>query len=156
MRVTRAGLAWLHDARVHIDDSFIGADLHDDGDTPRSLDDACRRVEEFSPELSSAGWSCRFFSRLSPADRIYLASALDVELSAGDDFLLAVCAEFYPRISLFLFWTETEGMCEFILIPWEGEPVNPPLMLAAANDVLVNLVDVVGWDPHDELRRYRA
>src|SRR6476469_9838148 len=99
MRVTPAGLAWLHDARVHIDDSFIGADLHDDGDTPRSLDDACRRVEAFSPELSSAGWSCRFFSRLSPADRIYLASALDVELSAGDDFLLAVCAEFYPRIS---------------------------------------------------------
>jgi hypothetical protein len=34
--------------------------------------------------------------------------------------------------------------------------VNPPLMLAAANDVLINLVDVVGWDPHDELRRFRG
>jgi hypothetical protein len=156
MRVIRGRHDWLHDAPVHIDDSFIGADLHGDGDMPRSLDDACQRVEEFTPELSSSGWSCRFYSRLSPADRIYLASALDVELAEGDDFLLAVCAEFYPRISLFLFWTETEGMCEFILIPWEGEAVRPPLMLAAANDVLINLVDVVGWDPHDELRRFRG
>jgi hypothetical protein len=140
--------------RVHIDDSFIGADLHEDDDLPRSLDDACRRVEQFSPELSNAGWSCRFYSRLSPADRIYLASALDVDLSVDEEFLVAVCAEFYPRISLFLFWTEIDGMCEFILIPWEGESVNPPMMLAAANDVLMNLVDVVAWDPHDELRRF--
>ena len=48
MRVTREHPAGLHDARVHIDDSFIGADLHDDGDMPRSLDDACQRVEQFT------------------------------------------------------------------------------------------------------------
>jgi hypothetical protein len=45
-------------------------------------------------------------------------------------------------------------MCEFILIPWEGAVVSPTLMLAAATDVLVNLVEVVAWDPHDELRRF--
>src|SRR5438045_713441 len=131
MRVIRGCPDWLHDASVHIDDSFIGADLHGDGDTPRSLDDACQPVEEFIPELSSSGLSCRCYWRLSPAGRIYLAAALDVDLGEGEDLLLAVCAEFYPRISLFLFRTETEGMCEFILIPWEGEAVGPPLMLAA-------------------------
>src|SRR3954464_10907181 len=132
MQVIREQVARRHDAPVHIDDSFIGADLHDVGDTPRSLDDACQRVEEFTPELSSSGWSCRFYSRLSPADRIYLAAALDVDLGEGDDSLLGVCAEFSRRISLFLSGTETEGMCDFILTPGEGEPVTPPLMLAAS------------------------
>jgi hypothetical protein len=147
------GRGGLQDARVQIEDSFLGADLADN-DAPRSLAEACRRAEEFSQELSSAGWSCRFYSRLSPADRIYLTMELDVELSGEDDHLVTVCPQFYPQISLFLFWTETEGMCEFILIPWEGAVVSPTLMLAAATDVLVNLVEVVAWDPHDELRRF--
>ena len=139
---------------MHVDDSFLGADLHEEADPPRSLDEAFDGLERFSPELSSAGWSCRFYSRLSPADRIYLATSLEGEIAAGDELLLAVCREFYPRISLFLFRTETEGMCEFILIPWEDAHVTPAAMLAAANDVLMNLVDVVAWDPRDELRRF--
>jgi hypothetical protein len=143
-----------HDGRVQFDDSFLGADLHEETDPPRSLDEAFDGLERVSPELSSAGWSCRFYSRLSPADRIYLGAALEVEVAVGDERLLAVCREFFPRISLFLFRTETEGMCEFILIPWEGARVTPAAMVAAANDVLMHLVDVVAWDPHDELRRF--
>jgi hypothetical protein len=154
MRVIRPARVFLHDVRVHVDDSFLGADLHDEADPPRSLDEAFDGLERFSPELSSAGWSCRFYTRLSPADRIYLGAALEGEIAAGDELLLAVCREFYPRISLFLFRAETEGMCEFILIPWEGASVTPAAILAAANDVLINLVEVIAWDPHEELRRF--
>jgi hypothetical protein len=144
----------LHHVPVHVDDTFLGADLDEDADLPRSLDDALARIEQFSDELSSAGWSCRFYSRLAPAERIYLSAALDAEIPIGDEVLVAVCREFYPRISLFLFRTDTVGLCEFILIPWEGAEVSPAAMLAAANDVLMNLVDVVAWDPHDELKRF--
>jgi hypothetical protein len=144
----------VHDVGVLFDDSFIGADLHEEAEPPRSLDEAFDGLERLGPELSSAGWSCRFYSRLSPADRIYLAASLEGEIATGDELLLSVCREFYPRISLFLFRTETEGMCEFILIPWEGASVMPAALLAAANEVLMNLVDVVAWDPHDELRRF--
>src|SRR3954469_24497372 len=128
-----AACTCLQDVGVHFDDSFLGADLHEEADPPRSLDEAFDGLERFSPELSSAGWSCRFYSRLSPADRIYLAASLEGEIATGDELLLAVCREFYPRISLFLFRTEPDGMCEFILIPWEGAVVTPAAILAAAN-----------------------
>jgi hypothetical protein len=149
-----AACACLHDVPVQFDDSFLGADLHEEADPPHSLDEAFDGLERLSPELSSAGWSCRFYSRLSPADRIFLGASLEGEIATGDELLLSVCREYYPGISLFLFRTETEGMCEFILIPWEGACVTPAAMVAAANDVLMNLVAVVAWDPHDELRRF--
>ena len=154
MCVIRCAHDCLHDGGVLFDDSFLGADLYEEADPPRSLDEAFDGLERLGPELSSAGWSCRFYSRLSPADRIYLGASLEGEIATGEELLLSVCREFYPRISLFLFRTEMEGMCEFILIPWEGVHVTPAAMLAAANDVLMNLVGVVAWDPHDELRRF--
>jgi len=139
---------------VHVYDSFIGADLHDEGDAPRSLEEAVSRLERFTDEVTRAGWYCRFYTRLSFADRLYLAAALDIQVADEDDVLLAVCHEFHPKISLFLFRTETEGLCEFILMPWEGADVKSDAMVAAANDVLANLVQVVAWDPHDELRKF--
>jgi hypothetical protein len=145
---------YLHPGLVHLYDSFLGADLHDDSDQPRSLHEAVDRLERFTDEVTRAGWFCRFYSRLSLADRLYLAAALDIQVADEDDSLLAVCHEFHPQISLFLFRTDTEGLCEFIVMPWEGADVKADAMIAAANDVLSNLVQVVAWDPHEELRRY--
>jgi hypothetical protein len=144
-----------HHAEVHVNDCFLGTDLHDD-DAPRSLSEALEAIDRFTPALASAGWYCRFYTRLTAADRLYLTASLDVPVrfDDADDPLLAVCGEFHLGISLFLFRTEIEGLCEFLLMPWEGADLHPSALLAAADDVLSSLVEVVAWDPHGELRRF--
>jgi hypothetical protein len=145
-----------HHADVHVSDCFLGSDLHDDLDAPRSLHEALDSIDHFTPELARAGWCCRFYSRLSTADRLYLTATLDVPVRFDDedDPLLAVCGEFHLGLSLFLFRTDVDGLCEFLLMPWEGAELHPAALLTAAHDVLSNLVGVVAWDPHGDLRRF--
>jgi hypothetical protein len=125
-----------------VEDGFVGAALFDE-------------LELSAEEIVRLGWYGRFYSRLSPADRLYLETALEVAVSddAGEH-LLAVRPEFKDRIALFLFRTEVYGLCEFVLIPWEGAEVGAAAILAAATELVDGVIAAVGWDPELELRPF--
>jgi hypothetical protein len=131
-------------------DRFLGSDLHHEVDPPQTLEAAAHRPDQLSADVAAAGWSCRFYSRLSLLDRTYLETALDVRLATDDDdVLLAVCIDFHPRITLFLFATEVDGLYEFILMPWEGSGISVAEITAAAQDVIDDVVKVIGCEPFD-------
>jgi hypothetical protein len=140
---------------VHQSEGFLVAELGDDIAGIWSLEEALARPGRLGQDVAQGGWFCRFYSRLSPADALYLESTLDAALAEKwqDGDLVAVSLDFRPHIALFLFALE-DGLYEIILMPWEGAAVTPEAITLAAVDVLNGIVPAVGWSPHAELRRF--
>ena len=138
---------------MHESDEFLLAELEGSATT---LIQALARPETLGDDVARGGWCCRFYSRLSPADVHYLESTIDLAMADGteSEALLAVSLEFRPEIMFFLFALDTEGLYEIVLMPWEGASVGAEAMVAAAEEVLLDVVRAIGWNPHLELRRF--
>jgi hypothetical protein len=140
---------------VYESESFLTAELVDP-DGAATLREALRRPGSLSDEVARGGWSCRFYSRLSPADAYFLEKTLDLAVAEDLDgpSLVAISLDFRPEITLFLFALDSHGLYEIVLMPWEGSPVDTERMLAAAVDALILVVGAIGWSPRAELKRF--
>ena len=140
---------------MHESDRFLAADLQAET-TALTLCQALVQPETLSDEVARAGWSCRFYSRLSPADVHFLETTLDLEVAEpfDDQVLVAVSLEFRPEITLYLFALEEDGCYEIVLLPVEGSAIPAVAIVNAAEDVLLDVVRAIGWSPRLELRRF--
>jgi len=140
---------------VYETEGFLTAELVDP-DGSATLREALRRPGTLTDEVARGGWSCRFYSRFSPADTYFLERTLDLAVAEDLDAqsLVAISLDFKPEITLFLFALEEQGLYEIVLMPWEGSPVDAEAMLAAAVDALILIVGAIGWSPRAELRRF--
>jgi hypothetical protein len=141
---------------MHEYDRFLVAELQEEATVAYTLSEALARPETLSDTVARGGWCCRFYSRLSPADVHYLETTLDLSVANAfdDQSLLAVALEFRPQITFFLFALEADGLYEIVLMPWEGATVSAEAIAVAAEDVLLDVVRAIGWNPRLEFRRY--
>jgi hypothetical protein len=139
---------------MHEGEGFMTAELLDP-DGPGSLREALRQPGRLTDEVARGGWSCEFYSRLSPADIYFLETTLDLAVADGEDrSLVAITLDFRPEITLFLFALDTDGLYEMVLMPWEGSSVGADALVAAAVDALIMIVGAIGWSPRAELKRF--
>jgi hypothetical protein len=140
---------------MHEYDRFLAADLEAEA-SALTLGQALTQPETLSDEVARGGWSCRFYSRLSPADVHYLETTLDLAVADpfDDQALLAVSLEFRPGITLYLFSLDEDGFYEIVLMPLEGSAIPAEAIVKAAEDVLLDVVHAIGWSPRLELRRF--
>jgi hypothetical protein len=140
---------------MHESDRFLAADLEAES-SALTLGHALTQPKTLSDEVARGGWSCRFYSRLSPADVHYLETMLDLAVAEpfDDQALLGVSLEFRPEITLYLFALEEDGFYELMLLPVEGSAIPAEAIVEAAEDVLLDVVRAIGWSPRLELRRF--
>jgi hypothetical protein len=136
-------------------EGFLTAELVDPHGA-MTLREALRRPGSLSDEVARGGWSCRFYSRLSPADAFFLEKTLDLAVAEDLDAqsLVAISLDFRQEVTLFLFALDQQGLYEIVLMPWEGSSVDADTMIAAAVDALILVVGAIGWSPRAELRRF--